>query len=106
VRTEQNSKADTSNKKPLSTPSTNDVKDKDEKSNPRRSANTRFIDRDGDGLRDGQEHRFRGRYRRDQDRDRESGETHTNRVVRARYRYGINNTNGSTVGPQCRHCTK
>lgn len=27
-------------------------------------ANARFVDRDGDGIRDGQEHRFRGRHRR------------------------------------------
>jgi hypothetical protein len=59
-------------------------------------SDARFVDRDGDGLRDGQEHRFRSR-RRDDGRAREAGET--TRVFRARYRYGIN---GNAPGPQGR----
>jgi hypothetical protein len=62
------------------------VKPTTEASNKRSQTDARFVDRDGDGLRDGKEHRFRGRYRRDSDTGRESPSPQ--RTLRFRYRYG------------------
>lgn len=62
------------------------VKPKSEASTQGNRAQDRFVDRDGDGLRDGKEHRFRGRYRRDKAGGREA--TSPQRVVRLRQRYG------------------
>lgn len=38
--------------------------DETEKADRTSDAESRFVDRDGDGIQDGQEHRFRGRHRR------------------------------------------
>jgi hypothetical protein len=46
-------------------------------------ANARFVDRDGDGIRDGQEHRFRGRHRRGK-RERRGG-SHDQQMERHRH---------------------
>lgn len=63
---------------------------------------TRFVDRDGDGLRDGKEHRFRGRFRRTNDSGSGRDTTSPQRGLRFQYRFGASGT--TPRGPNCRRC--
>jgi hypothetical protein len=88
---ESSQKTQTSNRTKPSIKAVGKVKQTVNATTKRSQTDARFVDRDGDGLRDGKEHRFRGRYRRDNNNGREA--TSPQRVLRLRYR---NSTNGTT----------
>jgi hypothetical protein len=54
--------------------------------------NARFVDRDGDGIRDGQEHRFRGRHRQAR-RGQQGGEANQEQMMR--HKYGADQAKGA-----------
>jgi hypothetical protein len=71
-------------------------KDKDQNKNDdnkKKEAKQPFVDRDGDGIRDGQEHRFRGKHRRGRHRHGKSGQS--GQRERTMHRQG-----GAQKGPQ------